>query len=401
MSNSTLPSRPSLEYLRKLAKDRLAVLRQTDPDAQLASVLLAVAQDHGFSSWRALKAEIDRRRATNRSRWFDAVQERDVETVRALLHDDPTLITARGPRHNASALHFAAGCGDLETVRVLLDAGADPNDDGDDERVGVIGWATFIANQDAIPMDVVSLLVERGARHHIFSAIAAGNLNVIRTLVEQHPEALDRRLSSVYHGQTALHFAITRGRLDILDLLIELGADLDATDQHGQTALEFAMLRGDRAAADRLLAAGARQPKQPLAPDLRTAGGDLAQSIQAATLVVGARNVALTLDWYRSIGFTEVGRYPTEGPAVFWGMVTLGKAELTFDVRDGADPRGVSLLLVTNRVRDFYESMKTRQLNAGDVEFVKTLHEPEHGGEEFSIRDPNGFTLRFLQEERK
>jgi hypothetical protein len=379
----------------------LAVLRRTDPDAQLASVLLAVAQDHGFSSWRALKAEIDRRRATNRSRWFDALQKKDVETVRALLHDDPALITARGPRHNASALHVAAGCGDLETVRLLLDAGADPNDDGDDERVGVIGWATFIANQEAIPIDVVSLLVDRGASHHIFSAIAAGNLNVIRTLVEQHPEALDRRLSSVYHGQTALHFAITRGRLDILDLLIELGADLDATDQHGQTALEFAKLRGDRAAAERLLAAGAREPKQPLAPDVRTAGGDLAQSIQSATLVVGARDVALTLDWYRSIGFTEVGRYPTEGPAVFWGMVALGKAELTFDVREGADPRGVSLLLVTDRVRDFYESMKTRQLSTGDVEFVKTLHEPEHGGVEFSIRDPNGFTLRFLQEERK
>jgi hypothetical protein len=82
-------------------------------------------------------------------------------------------------------------------------------------------------------------------------------------------------------------------------------------------------------------------------------------------------------------------------------MVTLGKAELTFDVREGVDPRGASLLLVTNRVRDLYESMKTRQLSTGDVEFVKTLREPEHGGVEFSIRDPNGFTLRFLQEERK
>jgi hypothetical protein len=32
------------------------------------------------------------------------------------------------------------------------------------------------------------------------------------------------------------------------------------------------------------------------------------------------------------------------------------------------------------------------------VEFVRTLYEPEHGGLEFSIRDPNGFTLRFHQE---
>jgi hypothetical protein len=58
MSSSTLPPRPSLEYLRKLAKDRLAVLRRTDPDAPLAAALVAVAQDHGFSSWRALKEQI-------------------------------------------------------------------------------------------------------------------------------------------------------------------------------------------------------------------------------------------------------------------------------------------------------------------------------------------------------
>jgi hypothetical protein len=62
MSNSTLPSRPSLEYLRKLAKDRLPALRRTAPGAKLADALLAIAQDHGFASWRALKAEVDRRR---------------------------------------------------------------------------------------------------------------------------------------------------------------------------------------------------------------------------------------------------------------------------------------------------------------------------------------------------
>src|SRR5688572_29539395 len=132
MPNSTLPSRASLEYLRKLAKDRLTALRKTHPGARLATALLSVAQDHGFSSWRALKAEIDRRHATIATRWFDAIQKRDVETVRALLREEPALIGARGPRHDASALHFAASCGDIETVRVLLDAGADPRDDGDD-----------------------------------------------------------------------------------------------------------------------------------------------------------------------------------------------------------------------------------------------------------------------------
>jgi catechol 2,3-dioxygenase-like lactoylglutathione lyase family enzyme len=59
MSASKLPERPSLAYLRKLAKDRLEKLRHSDPQAKLAAALLDVAREHGFPSWRALKAEIE------------------------------------------------------------------------------------------------------------------------------------------------------------------------------------------------------------------------------------------------------------------------------------------------------------------------------------------------------
>ena len=47
----------SQDDLKKLAKDRLQQMRQADPQTKLAAALLAVARDHGFSSWRALKAE--------------------------------------------------------------------------------------------------------------------------------------------------------------------------------------------------------------------------------------------------------------------------------------------------------------------------------------------------------
>jgi ankyrin repeat protein len=397
MSDTTLPPRASLEFLRKLAKDRLAVLRQSNPQAQLASALLSVAQERGYSSWRALKAELDRRDGTNARRFFDAIARRDTAAVRQLLRDEPALIHARHQRHDATGLHHAATCGDIETVRALLDAGADPNDAGDDTRLGVMGWATSIWQVGDVPMDVVSLLIERGGRHHVFSAIATGDLDVIRTFVEQQPESLDHRLPARYNGQTPLHFAITRNRPDILGLLIDMGADLDAPDANGQTALEYARLRNDGAAAERLRTAGASPAAQAAAHDVPPGVGELASSVQSSTIVVGSKDVAATLAWYTSIGFTEVARFPTEGSAVFWGLTTLGTAELSFDVRETADPRGVSLLMTTERVRDLYELLATRQLESADVQFVKTLHVPEHGGLEFSIRDPNGLTLRFLQ----
>ena len=63
MSISKLPERASLEYLRKLAKTRLQQLRTVDPDTKLADAQLLIAREHGFASWRALKAQIDSRQA--------------------------------------------------------------------------------------------------------------------------------------------------------------------------------------------------------------------------------------------------------------------------------------------------------------------------------------------------
>ena len=54
--NPKLPERPSLEHLKKLAKNRLQQLRRSDPDAKLATAYFHVAREHGYPSWRALKA---------------------------------------------------------------------------------------------------------------------------------------------------------------------------------------------------------------------------------------------------------------------------------------------------------------------------------------------------------
>jgi uncharacterized glyoxalase superfamily protein PhnB len=63
MPNSKLPEHPSLDHLKKLAKNRLQELRRNDPEAKLTTAQLEVAREYGFTSWRALKAQLDDRRA--------------------------------------------------------------------------------------------------------------------------------------------------------------------------------------------------------------------------------------------------------------------------------------------------------------------------------------------------
>src|SRR5438093_11496142 len=90
-----LPERASYEYLKKLAKERLAVLRKTNPSAKLAAAQLAIAREYGFSSWRALKAEIDHRRTPNVAEFMRACTAGDVEALRELLKKDPALSRER------------------------------------------------------------------------------------------------------------------------------------------------------------------------------------------------------------------------------------------------------------------------------------------------------------------
>lgn len=312
---------------------------------------------------------------------------------------------AREAGDNTYPLHWAAAHGHLDTVRALLDAGGDVHGFGDLHELDVIGWATYL---DAIPHEVVSLLLDRGARHHIISAIAVGNLELIRSVAEQDPEALDRRMSRFEQRQTALHLAMSRKRYDILDLLIELGADLEAVDGSGQTALAVAMLRGDREAMRRLHAAGAKQPSVIDTSNFSDGMTKLADSVTFAMSMITVPDVARTLEWYASIGFTEIGRHGNDR-VVDWGLVSFGKAQLMLSMGGKAGSHDVSLWFYTDRVDELYQLLKSRQLmaaqaalagkpgNQEEVEFVEDIHDPFYGGREFGVRDLNGYALYFRQ----
>jgi RNA polymerase sigma factor (sigma-70 family) len=172
---------------------------------------------------------------------FAVIRDRDHVSVRELLAQDPGLTSAEEDwtpdeafaanlpyAAHATPLVRAAGIGDIELVRLLLDAGSDP-----DGACGCAGgetplWAATVVGATA----VVAELLARGAS----------------------PDA------AAFHGATALHVAIQRGRTDIVRLLDAAGADRELTDAGGRTAGEWARLDrdNDRAAPPGLLVTGIR-----------------------------------------------------------------------------------------------------------------------------------------------
>lgn len=270
---SQLPDAPNLDWLRKLAKRRLRELRNANLDAQLSDAQFDVAKEYGFSSWRALKVHVDA--LTLDGQLFEAARTGDVGRLTTLLEKHPEKLYARDKPYewtllhsaarnghlaavellltrgldpntretgdNTYAMHWAAAGGHLEVVRRLADAGGDVIGEGDDHQGGVIGWATcWPGADDAAHRAVADLLVSRGARHHIFSAIALSLTDEVRRIVADEPSALNRRQSRNETNRTPLHFAVLMNRPDMIALLLELGADPLAVDGGGMSVAGYA-----------------------------------------------------------------------------------------------------------------------------------------------------------------
>jgi hypothetical protein len=197
----------------------------------------------------------------------------------------------------------------------------------------------------------------------------------------------------------------------MLELLIGLGADVDAADDKGRTPLAVAMLRGDDEAIRLLKAAGAKEPL--VAPQAQPES--TAKMIAAATSVkkispmFAVRDMRATVRWYESIGFTLHDEYEDSGELVF-ARLTFGSGEFTLGPGGNPGPRDVTLWFFTDRVEELYNVLRERQLRAAahastrsadafEVRFDEDLYAPFYGGRQFSIRDINGLALIFWQPE--
>ena len=92
-------------------------------------------------------------------------------------------------------------------------------------------------------------------------AARAGDVARVRLLLA---DGKDPNQADSAGGRTALHWAVRSGNAEIVDVLIESGADLDKGDQAGKTPLSHAAESGNVELTGRLLAAGADVNKRDL-----------------------------------------------------------------------------------------------------------------------------------------
>jgi catechol 2,3-dioxygenase-like lactoylglutathione lyase family enzyme len=255
-----------------------------------------------------------------RDAFFAGCRAGDVATLRACLEREPTLVHERDGL-GSTALHAAIA--HVDAVRVLLEHGADPNarDQGDN--------ANF--------------------------ALAA-------------PDGLMHKTP----------------QYDMADLLIELGADVEAVDDKGRTPLEVAMLHGDLEAMRRLKVAGA---KEPVAVDPTGIDGGLAalsDSIRRHEPMFTVPDMAATVAWYTALGFTLQERHPEDGE-MDWASLSCKSAIMLVPGHGRT-----SLWFYTDRIDDLYQFLRSRQIKAAhaalagedvpQVRFDAGLHEPFYGG---------------------
>lgn len=177
------------------------------------------------------------------------------------------LLTARGADLNAASkalaltpLHMAARANHLETVELLVRKGADLNVE---DKYG----ATPLELAADHP-SIVDYLLTHGAKLSFRAAIWFNKTNEVAAMLEARPELLNAPLDPqpwlLPPMGTPLTFAARLGRIEIMELLIAKGADVNARTRHnaatdewrwGEDApLHYAAAAGPPDAIDLLLA---------------------------------------------------------------------------------------------------------------------------------------------------
>jgi hypothetical protein len=297
-----LPSSPSIEQYKKLAKDlvkachagaraigqwadrwmaslldgsdqrhinrraqqveefAVRALQRVDRQCVLADAQFVLARSHGFTSWAAFAAHLDAlAQAGTEAAAYEAAAEAivrgDEQTLQELLQRSPELIHARSAReHNATLLHYVSANGvegyrqkspknAARITQMLIAAGADPEAEADVygggcTALGLVATSTP-PREAGVQIPVMHVLLDHGAQIEHPSLAGHGSDAVYACLANGCPEAAAYLVER--GARVGLIGAAGIGRLDVIQQLV------DAADpSRREMALRYAAGYGQR-----------------------------------------------------------------------------------------------------------------------------------------------------------
>lgn len=183
----------------------------------------------------------------------EAVLANKVRRVRDLIEQGASVNLYSKSRMNP--LYYAADCNRLEILKMLLDAGAWI--DAPSDR----GWTPLLIAAERGHTRIVAELLRRGANVHtaetwgwtaLHSAAVNGHQKVLRLLIEYGADVNTRQFPD-----TVLHQAAIKGQVCTAEILIDHGALIDQMNTSGAMPLHLAISYSHKDVINLLLDRGA------------------------------------------------------------------------------------------------------------------------------------------------
>lgn len=207
----------------------------------------SIALQLGFgSSLKIPRKKIYRRAEVGDSLWIEKYLERG---------GNPNVQS----RDGVTPLYLAAEAGHLDTVKILVEHGANIN-----QKVEGTDYLDFTPLLGAISKErdrVVEFLFENGATQDIYVSVILGDVEALKAYIEAGGDvnaSRDRGTDRPYlGGQSLLHLATWKDSLAAVELLLEKGAEIDIQDSINRTPLYNAAACGSKNVARVLIERGA------------------------------------------------------------------------------------------------------------------------------------------------
>jgi ankyrin repeat protein len=284
-----------VEQVEGFAREKLSGSGSRGAKCTLADAQFVIARSQGFESWPKFTKHLEclARKSSAVSQFelaADAIVSGDVGTLQCLLKENPDLIRERSAReHGATLLHYVSANGVegyrqktpkniVQIAEILLKAGAEV--DATADVYGGGSTALSLAATSVHPLragvqnDLLGLLLDhgaavncangghtlivaclangresaaefltsRGAPLDLEGAAGVGRLNAVKAFFNQDGSL--KAAGTARQLQRGFLWACEFGRNDVVEFLLEKGADVHGQADSGQTGLHWAVIGG-------------------------------------------------------------------------------------------------------------------------------------------------------------